>query len=50
MFNDIFGNWLQWHFHVLISIKRCFKIHILDVGAAEFGIGHADDAIPHDFR
>ncbi len=49
MFNDIIRYQLQWHFYVLISIERCFEIHILDVCTAEFGIGHTDNAVPHDF-
>jgi hypothetical protein len=32
-------------FYVLILIKRCFEIHILDVGTAKFGIGHADNVV-----
>ncbi len=50
MFDGIFGNQLQWHFHVLILINRCFDIHFLDVGAKKFGIGCADNAVPHDIR
>ncbi len=50
MFNDIVKYQPQWRFHVLVSIERCFEIHIPDVGAAKFGIGHADNAVPHDFR
>jgi hypothetical protein len=50
MFNDIVGNQPPCHFHILISIKRCLKIHFFDVGAAELGLGHADNAFPHDFR
>jgi hypothetical protein len=34
MFDDIVGYQLQWHLHVFVSIKRYFKIHTLDVGAA----------------
>ncbi len=49
MFDDIIKYQLQWHFHVLVSIKRCFDIHILDVRAAKFGIEHTDNAVPHDF-
>ncbi len=50
MFGDIVGYQLQWHFHVLVSIKRCLEIHILDVSATKFAIGRADNAVPHDFR
>ncbi len=50
MFNDIVGYLSQWHFLLLILIKRCFEKHILDVSNAEFDIGHADNAVPHDFR
>ncbi len=50
MFNDIVGNLPQWHFHTPTLIKRCLEIHILDVGATKFGVGHADNAVPHDFR
>jgi hypothetical protein len=50
MFDDIFGNWPQWHLHILILIERCLEIHIVDGGTAKFGIGRADNAVPHDFR
>ncbi len=50
MFDEIVGYQLQWHFHVLVSIKRFFKVHILDVGAAKFGVGRTDNAVPHYFQ
>ncbi len=49
MFDDIVGYQSQWHCHVLVLIERCFEIHILDVGTADFGVGRTDNAVPHDF-
>ncbi len=50
MFDDIIGYQLQWHFHVLVLIERCFEIHIFDVCTAKFDVGHTNNAVPHDFR
>jgi hypothetical protein len=49
MINDIIGYQSQWHFNLLVSIKRCFKVHIFDVVTTKFGIGHADNAVLHEF-
>ena len=49
MCDDVIGEKRQWHLHILISIERCFEIHILDVGATELGSRGANHAIPHDF-
>jgi hypothetical protein len=35
--NDVVWKKFEGHSHVLISIKRCFEIHVFDIGATEFG-------------
>ncbi len=49
MRDDVVGEKRQWHLHILISIERRFKIHILDVGTTELDSRGANHAIPQDF-
>jgi hypothetical protein len=46
---------VQWekrerHFHIFISAKLRFKIHVLDVSFGKPGASGADGAVPKEFR
>ncbi len=45
----IVGEKRKWYLHIIISIKRRFEIHILDVGASKLGFRGATHATPNDF-
>jgi hypothetical protein len=40
---------LEGHLHVLISIKRGFRIHVFDVSTTKFGSWGTDDTVPNYF-
>jgi hypothetical protein len=48
--DDILWEKGQWHFHILKSVKGCFKIHVLDVGASKAGTFGADGTVPKELR
>ncbi len=49
VFKDVLWKQLEGHLHVLVSIKRCFRIHIFDISSTKFGSWGTDDAVPHYF-
>jgi hypothetical protein len=47
VFNDVIWEKLDGHLHVLISIEKCFEIHVFGIGATKFGSWGTDDTVPH---
>ncbi len=50
MVNDVLWEKRERHFHVFMSVKWRFKIHVLDVSAGKPGASGADGAVPKEFR
>jgi hypothetical protein len=48
--NDVLWEKRERHFHIFISVKWHFKIHVLDVSCGEPGASGADGAVPKEFR
>ncbi len=48
--NDILWEKRERHFHVFISVKWCFEIHVLDVSSGQPATSGADGAVPKEFR
>ncbi len=48
--NDILWEKRERHFHVFISVKWRFEIHVLDVSSGKLGASGASGAVPKEFR
>ncbi len=48
--NDVLWEKRERHFHVFISVKWHFKIHVLDVSSGKPVASGADGAVPKEFR
>jgi hypothetical protein len=48
--DDVLWEKRERHFHVFISVKWHFEIHVLDVSSGKPGTSGADGAVPKEFR
>jgi hypothetical protein len=48
--DDVLWEKRERHFHIFISVKWCFEIHVLDVSSHKQGASGADGAVPKEFR
>ncbi len=48
--NDVLKVKRERHFHIFISVKWRFEIHVFDVSSGKPGTSGADDAVPKEFR
>ncbi len=48
--DDVLWEKRERHFHIFISVKWRFEIHVLDVSSGKPGASGADGAIPKEFR
>ncbi len=47
--NDVVWKKLEVYLHVLVLIKRCFKIHVFGIGTTKIGSWGTGDTLPHYF-
>jgi hypothetical protein len=48
--DDVLWEKRKRHFHIFISVKWRFEIHVLDVSSGKPGASDADGAVPKEFR
>ncbi len=48
--DDVLWKKREKHFHIFISVKWHFEIHVLDVSSGKLGTSGTDGAIPKEFR
>jgi hypothetical protein len=50
VFNNVLWEERERNFHIFISVKWHFEIHVLNVGTGIMGTFGADGAVPKDFQ